>query len=296
MKNFNEIYQKIYNENNFEIQHIRKTNIIRSTIISLIFIALSVPVAIYISALIAIIFDVIITLIIFLNPFFNNYIKKYKSTVISSLVKAYDNNLTFNPTAKMPRIHYDRAEFEPYTEYNANDYISGMIDGKIDFHMGDILTQYVTYDENGQPTRSTVFQGLFSASSLNKVITDTIKIRTDSKLFNKEHNSIDKLNMDSQEFEKYFNVFAHDKILAMRILTSDIMDSILTFKKENNIKFDITIRQNMLYIRIHCKNIFESNVLKNPLDFNTLHVYYKYLNFIVELNKLLNKILEEKDL
>lgn len=296
MKNFNEIYQKIYEENHTYIHNLRQKNIIRSTLITLIFIILSIPTAIHFSLLIALTFDIVIAIVIFLNPFFNDYNKKYKSTIITSLVKNYDNNLRYNPTGMISKIHYDNADFEPYTEYNANDYVSGLIDGEIDFHMGDIHTTYVTENENGTHNRTTIFKGLFSASQLNKTITDIIKIRLDSKLLNKELSNPDKLNMDSQEFEKYFNVFAKDKILAMRILTSDIIDFILTFKKENNIKFEITIKRNMLYIRIHCKNIFETNVFKNPLDFNTLHKYFKYLDFMCTLNKKLNRVLNEKDL
>lgn len=296
MKNFNKIYEEICSENYKHIHTIRNKNIIRSTIITLLFILISIPVAIHISLILAIIFDLVIAISIFFNPFFNTYNKDYKSSVIASLVNKYDHNLTFKPDAVMSKMIYDAASFEPYTEYNSNDYISGLLDNKTPFQMSDLHTLYITYDENGNKTKRTTFKGLFSVSELSQTIPDRIQIRLDKKILGAEIKDINKITMDSQEFEKYFNVFAKNRVLTMRIITSDLMDYILSFKKENNINFEIIIHDKKLYTRIHCSNIFEGNILKNPLDYKTLHTYFSYLDFIVELNKKINHIIENKDL
>lgn len=129
--------------------------------------------------------------------------------------------------------------FEPYTEYNSNDYTSGLLEGKTPFQMSDLHTLYVTRDENGKPTKTTTFKGLFSVSELTQFIPNKIQIRLDKKILGKEMTDVNKINMDSQEFEKYFNVFCNNKLLTMQIITSDLMDYILSFKKANNIKFEI---------------------------------------------------------
>lgn len=296
MKNFDKIYEEIYSENYSKIHSIRNKNIIRSTIITLFFVLISIPVAIHISLVLTVIFDLIIAFLIFFNPFFNNYNKAYKSNIVTALINKYDPNLTFKPDATMSKKVYDAAGFDIYNEYNSNDYISGLLEGKTPFQMSDIHTLYVTRDENGHKTKTTTFKGLFSVSELNQIIPDKIQIRLDKKIFTSEAKDNNKINMDSQEFEKYFNVFAQNKLLTMQILTADLMNYILSFKKENNIKFEIIIKHKKLYTRIHCKNIFEGNILKNPLDYKTLKTYFKYLDFIIELNKKLNYTLSNKDL
>ena len=102
--------------------------------------------------------------------------------------------------------------------------------------------------------------------------------------------------MDSAEFEKNFDIYSSDQILAMRILTSDIMDYMVNFTTENKVKFEITILNQDLFIRIHCKNMFEASLSKSSIDENILKEYYTYLNFMCELNKKFYRIISEKDI
>lgn len=296
MKSFNEVYTQICAENYKSIRVIREKHLIRSFLIASIFILISIPVALNFSLLLAITFDIVVTLVIFFSPYFNTYSDAYKSNIISSLVKNYDEKLSFNPAGGVGRNLYEEADFGQYTEYHSSDYIYGTLDNQINFQMCDLHTLLVSRDDEGHVYRTTTFKGLFSAIPLKHYVPRVIKIRSQNFVTAGEEKDPNKIDMDSQEFEKYFNVFADDKILAMRVLTSDLLDYLLTSRKENKIKFEITIRRNYLYIRIHCNNMFESNMFKNPLDFKTLYKYYTFLNFSVELNKKINSILENKEL
>lgn len=296
MKSFNEVYTKICTENYKSIHTIRKKHLIRSFLIVSIFILISIPIALNFSLLLALTFDIVITLVIFFSPYFNTYSNVYKANIISSLVQNYDEKLSFNATGGIGRNQYDEADFGPYTEYHSSDYIYGTLDNQINFQMCDLHTLLVSRDKDGHVYRTTTFKGLFSAIPLKHYVPRAIKIRSQNFVTAGEEKDPTKVNMDSQEFEKYFNVFADDKILAMQVLTSELLDYLLTSRKKNKIKFEITIRRNYLYIRIHCHNMFESNMFKNPLDFKTLYKYYTFLNFSVELNQKINYILENKEL
>ena len=70
----------------------------------------------------------------------------------------------------------------------------------------------------------------------------------------------------------------------------------LTFKKENKIKFEMTLKKEKLFIRIHCSDMFEATTTKDSLDYDTLYKYYKFLHFICELNRKIYHTLNEKDL
>lgn len=302
MKDFNQIYKKIYDECYEEIEKRRKEKLRKRlilcafcVIIAIIIIfpfisALNLPILI-LASFISLYFIVFISFAIFGN----DYNKIYKNIIISRLVSYYDKNLEFNESLNTPEYKYKFAEFENYDEFNSNDFICGKIDGIIDFELGDVHTINVSTNSKGQKTRTTIFQGLFSTGILGKNLPDTIKIRSDKGLLGKLLYNKTQMSMDSQEFEKYFDIYANDKITAMRILTSDIMDYMIKFKKENKVNFEITLKQSSLYIRINCKNMFEGSVLKNGLDFNTLHTYFKYLDFMCQLNKKIYNIINEKD-
>ena len=62
--------------------------------------------------------------------------------------------------------------------------------------------------------------------------------------------------MDSEEFEKIFDVFSKDKILAMQILTADVMESLIKFKNKYDIDFEIVLMNNNIYLRFFVSNMF----------------------------------------
>lgn len=302
MKDFNQIYKKIYDECYEKIEKERKEKLkkrlilcITCTIIAIVIIfpfisSFNLPILIF-TNFVALYFICFICFAIFGN----DYNKIYKNIIISHLVSYYDENLEFNENLNTPEYKYKFAEFEKYDEYHSNDFICGKIDGIIDFELGDVRTVDVYTNSKGQTSKTTIFKGLFSTGILPKSISDTIKIRSDKGLIGKFRYDKTQMNMDSQEFEKQFDVYSNDKITAMRILTSDIMDYMIKFKKENKVDFEITLKQLSLHIRIHCKDMFEGSVLKNGLDFNTLHTYFKYLDFMCELNKKIYNTINEKD-
>lgn len=102
--------------------------------------------------------------------------------------------------------------------------------------------------------------------------------------------------MDSSEFEKYFDVIADDKIQAMQILTSDVMDKMLDFIKTSKIKYELTIRDDKLYIRFKTGGMFEGNVFKSSVDFDTLKKVYDVINFTFDITRTLVKVTEETEL
>lgn len=295
MKDFNQIYQKIYNECHTEIEKIRKQSLQKLIPIFIICVILIILVIYKISIILIIPLIMATAIILLISTHYIGYNKKFKKTIISRLVSYYDENLEFTPDTHIQKSEYNLAEFEHYDNFYANDYIYGKIDGIIDFHLGDVHTTQETRDSDGHTTSTTVFQGLFSSGKLSKPIPANIKIRSDKGLLGKFITNKNLLSMDSQEFEKLFDIYSDDKIITMRILTSDIMDYMINFKKENKIRYEITLKNSLLFIRIHCQDMFETSIFKNALDFETLEKYYKYLNFTCELNKKIYNVINEKD-
>ncbi len=292
MKSFDEIYKTLSSISAENIDNTKKKSlIIIGLIIAIFFFIIStylLPEFMFFFIIIA-----IIIFMMFTSISFSTASKTYKKEIITKLVSTYDENLHFDPNAHIEKIDYIMAEFEQFDNFYSNDLIFGKIDGIIDFKLGDVHTQDIYHDSDGHTTRTTLFRGLFSVEKLDKNINNTIKIRLD-KFFKLSGKNI--LKMDSQEFEKYFDVYCTDKILTMRILTSDIMDYLLNFTKENKIKFEITIKKSQVFTRIHCPDMFELPIFRKTLDYKTLYKYYKYIDFMCELNKKIYHVISSKDI
>ena len=184
MKNFEEIYKKIYSENFDELEKVRKQKLLKKFIIAIIIIIIATVIAIFSSSpFIAICLATIAIIIVSVIP--DKFNSLYKSRIITELIKGYDPNLSFDSQLSIPRSLYNQAEFESYDRYYSNDYIYGKIDGIIPFELGDIHTEDESTDSDGHTTSYTVFRGLFSAAEFNQSINTTIKIRSDKGFLGK---------------------------------------------------------------------------------------------------------------
>lgn len=216
---------------------------------------------------------------------------KYKNIVINKLMNNFYDDLEYFPNKEMPEYIYDNLKYEYYNRYKSEDYFEAQINNKYSIQMAEILTQKEeTYKDSEGRTKKriiTKFHGLFAKIVMNKSINSELEImQNGALLLNK------KLKMDSSEFEKYFDVKATNQIIGMQILTADVMEELIDFENKTNMKFDIFIKGNELYLRFHSGEMFEVGDLKNgPVDKNSIQKYFYMLNFTYNLsNKLINVV------
>ena len=232
---------------------------------------------------------------IFIDMIFNKKQKEYKQlfkeVIIRELISNFYDNLIYLPMEKMPNEIYNEAKYdEYYNRYNSEDYIKAKIDSKYQLNMAEIKTQqleeYTDSEGNIHRSTKTIFYGIFSKIVIDKSINSELKIkRNGSYFFNNK-----RLEMDSGQFEKYFDVYATNQIIGMQLLTADIMEILIDFQNKNNIKYDIIINNNVIYLRFHCGNVFEAGSIKeNVFNEKNLKKYYNILKFTYELS---NKIIE----
>ena len=124
---------------------------------------------------------------------------------------------------------FEEAEFESYDTYYAEDLIQGTLKNNCEFAMSEVLTEDEHGDDNA--INSTIFSGLFAKIETPKPFNTLLYLRKDRKDKNLLSRAFtwklpfDKLRiqLDSPEFEKVFDVYASDQIVAMQLLTADIM-------------------------------------------------------------------------
>ena len=234
MKTFDEIYDELQNSDNQELNNAwkeaekeskrtRNISLIICTIIDIIAIMVLgnsgivniMPFSILPIALMVFVIDMLVVVIV--NILFsknkNKYNLKYKEIVIKKIMNNFYDNLEYFPQKPMPEYIYKEGSYdEHYDEYISEDYFEAQLDNKYSIQMAEILTQeeetYEDSDGNTKTRMITKFCGLFEKIEISKSIDSQLKIMQNGNIMKK-----DKLNMDSSEFEKYFDVQASNKII-----------------------------------------------------------------------------------
>jgi len=222
------------------------------------------------------------------------YNQMYKKFVIEKIMKNFFENLEYFPQKSIPEYIYEEAQYnEYYDEYESEDYFEAQINNENSIQLGEVLTQKEVESESSSGHKTTrmvtKFNGLFAKIEMNKSINCELRI-----LQNGSVASLEKLNMDSTEFETEFDVQTSNKIIGMQILTADVMEKLIQFEKENKMKFDIVIKNNNLYLRFHSDEMFESSSFKKEmLDKRTIKKYFNMLKFVYDLSNNLIKIVDD---
>lgn len=230
-----------------------------------------------------------------------DYKLTYKRNIINRFIKTVNNKLEYNSEVwdvSTLRKEYKNANFnnESFNMFYADDYIQGLLDDKYYTQMSDLnIQRKEVHHHNGRRTETTieVFKGIFAKTECDKDIGTCIKIsKNQLKLFRNK----DRVEMDSQEFEKYFDIYSEDKILTMQLLTSDVMTTLIDFYEKYKIDYEIVIRNNTIYMRFFTGSMFEPKVFGNSMDKKLLFSYFCILKFIVDVTKEVNIALREVEI
>ena len=218
----------------------------------------------------------------------------YKKEIISNFINQINPNLEYDEYGLNNKIEEEyRAsglENKKFSIMNSDDIISGQISKDTYIDLANICVKDIRKDEFGKNQEYYVFEGLFSAS---KCLVDTkgfIKIISQTGDIGVRDRSI-KVELDSEAFEKIYNVFSPDKIFAMRILTPEVMEMLTEFGKYE-FYIDISINNNMIYTRLKFNNMFEPKLLSHTVDRDILYSYYCVIKFVAMLTEKINKSLE----
>lgn len=228
----------------------------------------------------------------------NAYKLEFKQVIIKKLIDNFYDNLEYYPLKEMPERIYEKPNYnEYYNEYHSEDYFEGKIKNKYYIDMAEVFTEHVeTHTDsegNTHTTRTTIFHGLFAKVTSEKSITSELRIVQDKiGKYNKN-----RLNMDSSEFEKYFDVITDNKIIAMQLLTADVMEEMIEFENKTNMKYDIVVKENEIYLRFHCGDMFEpQSVRKGIINKAQLEKYFYMLNFTYNLSNRLIELINETEI
>lgn len=244
-----------------------------------------------------IIFSALLVTIIaswWINKYNSDFVMMYKREIISNLIPIINSKLNYEPLYGINEKIYRDSQFEdqPFNSYYCDDYIFGDIEKNTKINICDIAVK----NRNGSgrlEQTDELFYGLFSFTECPNNIHSLLKINRNCPTILKDDSIV---NMDSQNFEKYFDVYCENKILAMQLLTPEVMEFIIEFYEKYNIDFEISIINNTIYLRFFTGRMFEARKTGNPIDINLLWKYYNIVMFVIDFSSKINTIVNDLEL
>ena len=292
---FEQICNSLMTEYGSFLESFRKKGIF---FITLIIIGLII---VFLISLLKLNFNVLIILgIILIVPpvtlYVNNKIKfkyAFKKLIMPASIRYIEPKLQYYPDGSEDMITKYNSIFPDDEDYNgieSTDYIYGKMNN-IPLEICKI--SLVNYSEKTGENINTIQTLLFTHNKINFSIPNILKITPNNLFYSYNKNRVE---MDSKEFEKYFDIFSNSEILAMQILTHDVMEELIYFHLKFDCNFEIIIENNDIFITFKTGDIFNPKIFTNVTDSDFLWTYYTILNFITNLCVKINKSLEETEI
>jgi len=220
----------------------------------------------------------------------SKYNKVYKNEIIKNIM--LENNMEYYPDQGMSIEDYRYAKFESFDRYHSNDLIKGKINN-IDYILADVHTEDRREDSDGDTHYVTLFRGSVSKLEMKKNLNSFIYIvNNKSVLFSKKY----LINIDNEAFEKTFDIYSDNDILAMRILTPDVTNSILDLTNETGIHTEIKIFNNIIYFRFYTEDLFSPSIKDTDKEATNIAFYFKLIDGINLIMKNILDVIEEVEL
>lgn len=304
---FKEIYNKLYSKNAPQLEELRKSVLNKYIIFGIVLLLVFVITISIIpehkldgsvfEAIVTIFLGIMLVFVILMQKYKKRYVQAYKHNIISKFVKLVNENLQYKDIEALginARPDYINANFDArhFNRFFQDDYIEGKLENDVKINIFDIHIQNVV--KRGKDTHvEEIFQGIFAKVISSKNIDTTVKIsRNKLKILDSKN----RIQMDSGEFEESFDVYANDKITAMRILTSDVMECLIDFKNKYKLDFEIVFKNNIIYARFFTGPMFEPKIIGNAMDESLIFRYYTILKFIIEITQTVNSTKDNLDI
>ncbi|MBR6689605.1 MAG: DUF3137 domain-containing protein [Clostridia bacterium] len=303
---FGELYTRLYNENKTELEELRLKS--KEETNKMLFGVLFFFIGIIIVSLTGIGVVIIVPLVILSMFMFifsaakrgaakdsPTYLYKnmFKEKIIVPLITNVFKGAVYRPDKGWTREQYREGGYKEIIDrYSSEDLITSPIELKsgvnstIEFC--EVHTERESRDKDGHTSYTTIFHGIASKMKIDKDLGTEIYIKR-----NWSSLSGSKIKLDSPEFEKKFDVESKDRIMAVRVLTADVMAEMVDMIKKYGYSFEIHIIRDTIYMRVFTGEVFEPNIFKDSMEYQTLEKYYNVIRAMMNLSTHIYKVIDE---
>lgn len=289
-ENFEKVYSKIYDSCKDRLKEVKDKNNKFVLVVGIVLAVINLIIVInpktrYLIGLsLSISVCVLMILMISGNK---NYRRIYKENVIEGLVKSYNEKFYYSPTSGITKVEYGLSKFDnKVDEYFSEDRIYGTMENGDNFQLAEVATYEIkkVLDSEGKQKEEKIqtFRGMYGIVRLDKNTLSDIYIASNSKFRKFSKN---RLEIDSSLFEEYYDCITDDKVTAMRIFTSELIEKYIEIVKDNKYGFELKIIDNTIFFRYRTKQLFEPPMFSSGLDKTFVKKNYKVIYFPLEIMK-----------
>lgn len=288
---FNVIYDKIYNSCKEMLEEAKKSNVKYILNIGLILLILNFVIffhpqfksAISLTMCLSV---VILTLLAIIGK--ANYRNLYKRYIIENIIKGYNSKYYYDEKLGIMKKEYLISNFDrDFEQFHSEDRIYGKLESGENFQMSEIVTYKVkeTRDSKGNKhiSKTQTYRGLYGIVRLKKNIVSQIHVKSNSNF--RKYNE-DKLQMESIEFEKYYDCLSMDKISTMRVFTPELIEKYNELARVYSDVIEIKIEDDKIFFRFKTNELFEPPMFSSGLNKELLKSYFRRIYYPIELIKV----------
>ncbi len=232
----------------------------------------------------------IIVLILFANRM-KKFTGIFKTQIVSRIIAFINPSLRYSPERFIAEADYKKSGLylKSPDRYKGDDYVEGLHD-KTFFCFSELHTEEKV--SSGKNTRwETIFKGMFIIADFNKNFSGRTYVWSEnkpqlnflSKLFTPIASGLEKVKLESPDFEKRFIVYSNDQVEARYILTPSFMERLVRLQQMTSADASISFVHTNIHIAIPMKNeLFEPSVFRMN-DFSRLEQFRSTIQIVYEI-------------
>ena len=226
-------------------------------------------------------------LIIFMPILFKRLSISFKTIYVDKAFKDINPSLIYQPKEGLNKeFIYDCHVLRKEDKFTSEDYVSGSI-LEHQFISSDVHLQHL--HSNGKSTYYvTVFKGRVYQIKMSKTLTSPVYIMPN--LYNnlKIREGMEKIDLESIEFNQKFDVYAHEKFDAFYLITSKMIMRIMDFSSKAK-RIMISYEEDRLTIALDTGIDYFDLKMFRPIDISYIQEIKDELNLIEEIIVQLSK-------
>ncbi|MBS1653413.1 MAG: DUF3137 domain-containing protein [Bacteroidetes bacterium] len=224
------------------------------------------------------------------------YVQNFKEKIVRQVISFVDPDCEYKPGDCIPEADYEGSGLflQSAERYNGDDYVNGKYK-QTAFCFSELHTEYKV--QSGKSSHwETIFKGLFFMGDFNKNFSSRTYVWSErdpqlnffNKLFSSFAHGLEKVTLESPEFEKKFIVYSSDQVDARYILSPSLMERMVELQDKfgSNVVFSFVNTNVNVAIPIKA-DLFEPSIFQAP-DIRGMRSYYDTMLSVLGMIDILN--------
>lgn len=228
------------------------------------------------------------------------FANKFKQNIITRIIKFISPGSVYEPQSIVSENEYRNSGLyqKAYDNYTGEDYFAGKHE-KTSFFCSELKTNYETRDSKGRTTTHTIFDGLFFVADFNKNFSGQTYVWQNNsgeanntfigKLFSSFSRSVERVHLESPDFESTFDAYGTDQVEARYILSPSLMERLLNLQQKMNCCLCCSFINSKLYMAFETNiDLFEPGIINSNESMDVAWGYVLQFNLFFDIINELN--------